>query len=258
MEVIYELKIVKTNKKWYTKYGGDIMYKIALVEDEIDLNNLIKTYLEKNGYEVISYTKGIDAINNINEEINLWILDIMLADNISGYDIIKKIRETNNTVPVIFTSARDKDLDKIIGLELGSDDYITKPYSPKELVLRVNNIIKRVYAKNTNVLTYEDYSIDANKRTVKENDKEINLTTLEFDLLYMFINNKNKQFSRDEILNSIWGYNYFGNDRVVDDLVRRLRKKMPLLNINTIYGFGYRLTWKIDSHSQNNYYIYVY
>lgn len=127
------------------------MYKIALVEDEIDLNNLIKTYLEKNGYEVISYTKGIDAINNINEEINLWILDIMLADNISGYDIIKKIRETNNTVPVIFTSARDKDLDKIIGLELGSDDYITKPYSPKELVLRVNNIIKRVYAKNTNV-----------------------------------------------------------------------------------------------------------
>jgi len=218
------------------------MYKIALVEDEIDLNNLIKTYLEKNGYEVISYTKGIDAINNINEEINLWILDIMLADNISGYDIIKKIRETNNTVPVIFTSARDKDLDKIIGLELGSDDYITKPYSPKELVLRVNNIIKRVYAKNTNVLTYEDYSIDANKRTVKENDKEINLTTLEFDLLYMFINNKNKQFSRDEILNSIWGYNYFGNDRVVDDLVRRLRKKMPLLNINTIYGFGYRLT----------------
>jgi len=218
------------------------MYKIALVEDEIDLNNLIKTYLEKNNYEVISYTKGIDAINNINDEIHLWILDIMLKDDISGYDIIKKIRETNDTVPVIFTSARDKDLDKIIGLELGSDDYITKPYSPKELVLRVNNIIKRVYQKDLQKLVYDNYQIDIDKRIVKEFDKEINLTTLEFDLLYMFLNNKNKQFSRDDILNNIWGYNYFGNDRVVDDLVRRLRKKMPKLNINTIYGYGYRLT----------------
>ena len=218
------------------------MYKIALVEDEIDLNNLIKTYLEKNDYEVVSYTKGIDAINNINEDINLWILDIMLKDDISGYDIIKKIRETNSNVPVIFTSARDKDLDKIIGLELGSDDYITKPYSPKELVLRVNNIIKRVYSKDLQKLVYDKYLIDVDKRIVKENEKEISLTTLEFDLLHMFLNNKNKQFSREEILNSIWGYNYFGNDRVVDDLVRRLRKKMPKLNINTIYGFGYRLT----------------
>jgi len=218
------------------------MYKIALVEDEIDLNNLIKTYLEKNNYEVISYTKGVDAINNINDEIHLWILDIMLKDDISGYDIIKKIRETNDTVPVIFTSARDKDLDKIIGLELGSDDYITKPYSPKELVLRVNNIIKRVYQKDLQKLVYDNYQIDIDKRIVKEFDKEINLTTLEFDLLYMFLNNKNKQFSRDDILNNIWGYNYFGNDRVVDDLVRRLRKKMPKLNINTIYGYGYRLT----------------
>jgi len=224
------------------------MYKIALVEDEIDLNNLIKTYLEKNNYEVISYTKGIDAINNINDEIHLWILDIMLKDDISGYDIIKKIRETNDTVPVIFTSARDKDLDKIIGLELGSDDYITKPYSPKELVLRVNNIIKRVYQKDLQKLVYDNYQIDIDKRIVKEFDKEINLTTLEFDLLYMFLNNKNKQFSRDDILNNIWGYNYFGNDRVVDDLVRRLRKKMPKLNINTIYGYGYRLTWKTNSH----------
>jgi len=224
------------------------MYKIALVEDEIDLNNLIKTYLEKNNYEVISYTKGYDAINNINDDINLWILDIMLQDDISGYDIIKKIREKNSNIPVIFTSARDKDLDKIIGLELGSDDYITKPYSPKELVLRVNNIIKRVYQKNLQKQIYDNYIIDIDKRIVTEFDKEINLTTLEFDLLYMFLNNKNKQFSRDEILNSIWGYNYFGNDRVVDDLVRRLRKKMPKLNINTIYGYGYRLTWKTNSH----------
>lgn len=218
------------------------MYKIALVEDEVDLNNLIKTYLEKNDYEVVSYTKGNDAINNISDDINLWILDIMLSDDVSGYDIINKIREVNSIVPVIFTSARDKDLDKIIGLELGSDDYITKPYSPKELVLRVNNIIKRVYSSKEQKIFYDSYVIDMSKRIVLENDKEIILTTLEFDLLQMFLKNKNKQFSRDDILTNIWGNDYFGTERVVDDLVRRLRKKMPKLNVNTIYGFGYRLT----------------
>lgn len=218
------------------------MYNIVLVEDEKDLNELIKTYLTKEGYNVISYTNGEDAINNVNCNAHLWILDIMLGSDISGYDIIKKIRETNEQVPVIFTSARDKDLDKIIGLELGSDDYITKPYSPKELVLRVNKIIKRVYAKGSQKINYDSYNIDLEKRSVTDGEKNIDLTTLEFDLLYLFVSNKNKSFSRDDILTQVWGNDYFGTDRVVDDLIRRLRKKMPKLNINTIYGFGYRLT----------------
>lgn len=218
------------------------MKKLVLVEDEKDLSNLIKAYLVSAGYEVTCYLNGRDAINNTNIDAHLWILDIMLGDDISGYDILKKIRETNEEIPVIFTSARDKDLDKIIGLELGSDDYITKPYSPKELVLRVNNIIKRVYSKDLQKIVYGEYSIDTDKRCVYTKDKELNLTTLEFDLLYMFLTNKNKSFSRDDILNNIWGSDYFGTDRVVDDLVRRLRKKMPGININTIYGYGYRLT----------------
>lgn len=217
------------------------MYNIALVDDEKDLNDLIKTYLEKEGYNVTSYYNGDTAIKDSNKDYHLWILDIMLGDDISGYDIIKKIREDNNDVPVIFTSARDKDLDKIIGLELGSDDYITKPYSPKELVLRVNNIIRRVYTKERQKITYKDYIIDLDKRMAFQGDEDLNLTTLEFDLLYMFVTNKEKSFSRDDILNNIWGENYFGTDRVVDDLIRRLRKKMPLLDINTIYGYGYRL-----------------
>lgn len=217
------------------------MYNIALVEDEKDLNDLIKTYLEKEGYNVTSYYNGDTAIKDSNKDYHLWILDIMLGDDISGYDIIKKIREDNNDVPVIFTSARDKDLDKIIGLELGSDDYITKPYSPKELVLRVNNIIRRVYTKERQKITYKDYIIDLDKRMAFQGDEDLNLTTLEFDLLYMFVTYKEKSFSRDDILNNIWGENYFGTDRVVDDLIRRLRKKMPLLDINTIYGYGYRL-----------------
>ena len=221
------------------------MYKICLVEDEKNLNSLIKSYLEKEGYEVISCYNGRDAIDKIHDtEIKLWILDIMLGDSISGYDIIKEVRKTNVNVPVIFTSARDQDLDKIIGLELGSDDYITKPYSPKELVLRVNNIIKRVYSKTENKFVYETYIIDKNKRLVYENEKIINLTTLEYDLLIMFLDNKNKSFSREDILKIVWGDDYFGSDRVVDDLVRRLRRKMPKLSINTIYGFGYRLTWE--------------
>ena len=220
------------------------MYTVCLVEDEVDLASLIKTYLEKAGYNVVSFAKGSDAINYIGNVVHIWILDIMLGDDINGYDIIKAIREKDEDVPVIFTSARDQDLDKILGLELGSDDYITKPYSSKELVLRVNKIIKRVYKddNNNNILTYDTYMIDLTRRIVLQNDKEIKLTTLEFELLVLFIKNKEKCFTREEILDEVWGKDYFGSDRVVDDLVRRVRKKLPKLNVNSIYGYGYRLS----------------
>ncbi len=217
------------------------MKKIGLVEDELDLQNIIKLYLEKNNYEVVCFTKGSDAIS-YKERIDLWILDIMLEDDISGYDVIKAIRKENEEVPVIFTSARDQEIDKILGLELGSDDYLTKPYSPKELVLRVDKIMKRVYKKTSkDFIYYEDYSINIEKRIVKIKDEEIKLTTLEFDLLVLLINNMNKSFAREDMLDLIWGNDYFGTDRVVDDLVRRLRKKMPILKIDAIYGYGYRL-----------------
>ena len=218
------------------------MYKIGLVEDEKNLNSLLKNYLEKEGYEVITFFNGEDVLNYEDLlKVQLWILDIMLGDGINGYDIIKFIREKNKNVPVIFTSARDQDIDKIVGLELGSDDYIAKPYSPRELVLRINNIVKRVYNDEKNQVIYDDYLIDIDKRTVNLNEKEIMLTTLEFDLLLLFLENKNKSFSREEILEKVWGSDYFGSDRVVDDLVRRIRHKMPNLKINTLYGFGYRL-----------------
>ncbi len=217
------------------------MYKICLVEDEESLNHLIKSYMEKEGYQVTQFFNGKSAYDFIGtDKIDLWVLDIMLGDSISGYDLIKKIRQDANT-PVIFTSARDQELDKIIGLELGSDDYITKPYSPKELMLRIANILKRVY-NDSSKIKYDTYKINVEKRSVWDQENEINLTTLEFDLLNLLLNNKNKSFSRDDILKKIWDTNYFGSDRVVDDLVRRLRKKMPKLNINTIYGYGYRLT----------------
>ena len=124
------------------------------------------------------------------------------------------------------------------------DILVLSPYSSKELVLRVNNVIKRVYKNsNNNYIIYDEYRVDKDKRIAYLNDKEIKLTTLEFDLLLLFLTNKDKGFSREEILNLVWGDDYFGSDRVVDDLVRRLRKKMPKLNLSAIYGFGYRLSW---------------
>lgn len=220
--------------------------KIGLVEDEKNLSALICKYLVNEGYEVVSFYNGEDALEHISEDFNLWILDIMLPGVTTGYDLIKKIRENNPKMPVIFTSARDQDIDKIMGLELGSDDYLAKPYSIRELVLRVKNLITRVYTnqiakESQNIENFSSYTIDYNKRIVTENNEPINLTSKEYDLLLFLLKNKTKAFSRDQILDNVWGNDYFGSDRVVDDLMRRLRQKMPKLSVETIYGYGYRL-----------------
>lgn len=212
---------------------------INIVEDEKDLNELVKRYLEKEGYEVYSYLTYDDAYNAIEKPCDLWILDIMLDDK-SGYDLIEEIKAKNPNVPVVFASARDKEFDRIIGLEKGSDDYITKPFSPKELVLRINNIIKRVY-KGSDRIQVGNYEIDDNQRIVYKNNEPIDLTTKEFDLLMLFVKNRGTAFLREQILEKVWDDNYYGSDRVVDDTLRRLRKKLPDINIQTIYGFGYRL-----------------
>ena len=218
------------------------MYKIGLVEDEKNLNSLITKYLISEGYSVVSFTTGEEAYKNISDSISLWILDIMLPGNISGYDLIKKIRELNPHKPVIFTSARVHDIDKIMGLVLGSDDYISKPFSIRELMLRVRNLLTRSYPTNIKeVIEFKGYRIDVEKRIVVENNAQITLSSKEYELLLFLINNKEKAFSRDQILDHIWGSDYFGSDRVVDDLMRRLRAKMPNLQIETIYGYGYRL-----------------
>ena len=212
---------------------------INIVEDEKDLNELVKRYLEKEGYTVNSYLTFDEAFAHLDDECNLWILDIMLDDK-SGFDLIEEIKGRNANMPVVFMSARDKEFDRIIGLEKGSDDYITKPFSPKELVLRVNNIIKRVY-KESDRISIEQYEIDENQRAVFEKDKQIELTTKEFDLLMLFVKNRGTAFLREQILEKVWDENFYGSDRVVDDTMRRLRKKLPGINIQTIYGFGYRL-----------------
>ena len=213
---------------------------INVVEDERDLNELVKSYLIKEGYEVYSYYTYDEAYKAIDKPCDLWILDIMLDDK-SGFDLIEEIKNRFPNVPVVFTSARDKEFDRIIGLEKGSDDYITKPFSPKELVLRINNIIKRVY-KESKRIQVGKYEIDEAQRIVYEGDQPIDLTTKEFDLLMLNLSNRGNAILREQILEQVWDDNYYGSDRVVDDTLRRLRKKLPDINIQTLYGFGYRLS----------------
>lgn len=219
-------------------------FSIYLVEDEEDLNLLLKSYLEKEGWTVTSFLTGGEAEGFIGDKPHLWILDIMLPD-IDGYQLISKIKERHPEIPVIFISARDSDLDKIVGLEKGSDDYLAKPFSPRELVIRTRKLLERVYNKDGNkekVFLYGQYKIDSSKRTVlNEKGQAVELTSKEFDLLLYFFENIQLSLSRDQILSGVWGKDYFGTDRVVDVLIRRLRKKLPGLNIETIYGYGYRL-----------------
>ena len=177
---------------------------ITIVEDEKDLNELVKRYLEREGYEVRSYLTYDEASQHTNDDdVHLWILDIMLGDK-SGFDLIEEIRQNDSQVPVIFMSARDKEFDRIIGLEKGSDDYITKPFSPKELVLRVNNLIRRVYREEDTKISIDGYEIDETQRMVFHDKEKIDLTTKEFDLLMLFVNNRGTAFPREAILSKVW------------------------------------------------------
>lgn len=222
--------------------------KIYLVEDEKSLNILLVKYLQREGYSVTSFTDGKSAMERINDIPDLWVLDIMLPD-IDGYQIIKAIKEANKNTPVIFMSARNEELDRVVGLELGSDDYLSKPFLPRELVIRTNKLMERVYGKpvaesQDSMLIIGEYRISKRQRAVFSGDEEIQLTNKEFELLNYFAENKNNLVSREQILISVWGDDYFGSDRVVDDTIRRLRKKVDKLCIETVYGYGYKLVLK--------------
>lgn len=215
--------------------------KIYYVEDELNIADMIKRYLVREGYEVTVFHDGESAMKHVGDLVDLWILDIMLPGEINGFDLITKIKQAQPTTSVIFTSARDQAMDKVEGLELGSDDYIAKPFAPRELILRVKAVLRRNSYVQSATVIYETYEINTEKREIKERDQIIRLTNKEYELLAFFINNKGESFERDVILKQVWGPEYYGNSRVVDDLLRRLRQKMPNLRIETIYGHGYRL-----------------
>lgn len=216
------------------------MYKVYLVEDDENLNLVITSYLKRENWDVKSFLNGLDAEKYISNPPDLWILDIMLPD-IDGYELIRRIKETTPNIPVIFISARDADIDRVVGLELGSDDYLAKPFLPRELIIRSKNLLERYYQTNSNMKYIGPYTINMGSRTISIDDNSIDLTSKEFDLLVYFSNNIGIALSREQILDYIWGENYFGSDRVVDDLVRRLRRKVPKLDLDTVYGYGYKV-----------------
>ena len=218
--------------------------RIYMVEDEKSLNLLLKKYLENEGYQVTTFFDGKSAVEKIEEMPDLWILDIMLPDT-DGYQLIKKIKSFNPDTAVIFISARNEELDRVVGLELGSEDYLPKPFLPRELVIRTNRLLERMNKKEKSeeneCESIEGYKIDKKQRAVSFENIEIQFTTKEFELLCYFVSNKNIVVTRDQILDSVWGKDYFGSDRVVDDTVRRLRKKLERINLETLYGYGYKL-----------------
>lgn len=223
------------------------MQKILIVDDEPILVKGLKYSLEQDGYEVEVAYNGVEALEKEAEnEYNLVILDLMLPE-IDGLEVCQRIRERSE-VPIIMLTAKNEDIDKILGLEHGADDYMTKPFNILELKVRIKAILRRVVKKETNIINQEikveDFTINTLGRKVTVLGKEVNLTAKEFDLLLLLVSNPGKVFTREELLEVIWGYEYFGDLRTVDVHIRRLREKIEKNSsqaeyILTKWGVGY-------------------
>lgn len=224
------------------------MKNIVVVDDEKRIREIIVMYLIKEGYDVADFDNADEAYEYFkNNTVDLMVLDIMMRGT-NGLDLCKKIRRESDT-PIIFVSARNEELDRILGLELGADDYLSKPFSVRELIVRIKNILKRSESnlshKDESVLNVKELSIYPEQRTAKVSDKEVSLTTKEYEVLKYLVENKGYPLSRDKIIQNIWGYEYDGYDRNVDDTVKRLRKKLKesgsTVEIQTVWGFGYKV-----------------
>lgn len=209
-----------------------------LVEDEENLNTLLTFSLQQEGYDVKGFLTFKEALVNIDDVVDAWIVDINLPDG-SGLELVKKIKSNKPDQIVLITSARDSEIDKLVGLEIGSDDYITKPFLPRELSIRLNRLLG-YHKKQSDQKQFGALVVDYKKRLVFDDGAILDMTSKEFDIIVLFSNHPNQAFSRNQILEEVWGDDYFGTDRVVDDLVRRIRKKSEHLPIETVYGFGYR------------------
>ena len=214
--------------------------KILIVDDEVLIRKVIKEYCILENYEVAEAENGIDAIEKIkHDNIDLIVLDVMMPklDGLSAFKEIKKIKN----IPTIVLSARSEEFDKLTGFELGIDDYVTKPFSPKELMARIKAVLKR--SKNIeDSYIYEDLKIDTLGRVVNKDNKEVKLTPKEYELLNYFIENKGIALSREQLLTKVWGYNFFGDDRTVDTHIKMLRNNLGKYRnlIVTVRGVGYK------------------
>lgn len=220
------------------------MSRILIVEDEKQISKVMKLYLEKEGYTVTIASDGKIAEELIeNNSYDLVILDIMMPYK-DGWYLLKKIKSINNKIQVIITSARGEEEDRIFGLELGADDYMVKPISMREMVLRVSLRLKNTIREVEKEISLLNLKVDEDNRRVFEEGKEIILTPKEYDLMMFFIKNKNRVYSREDLIIKVWGYDFYGDTRTVDTHIKKLREKIELFkeNLKTIWRVGYSLT----------------
>lgn len=231
--------------------GANLMRKVLVIEDDPAMQELLKLYLSREGYEVLAAFDGETGLAMaVKEDPDLVILDIMLP-GADGWEVCKKIRQTSY-VPVIMVTAKGEEVDRILGLELGADDYITKPFSPRELMARIKAMFRRIETltelqrekANQNRISFDGLTIEGDLRRVTLDGTELQLTPKEFDLLWFLAEHPGRVFTREELLEQVWGYSYLGDGRIVDTLVKRLRRKLKPGGkdqlIATVWGVGYK------------------
>ena len=223
------------------------MYKVLIADDNKQIVSILSEYCKKNNFIVSTVFNGEDALKEVEEnKFDIVLLDVMMPKK-DGFDVCREVRKFSN-VPIIMITARGEDYEKIMGLEIGADDYIVKPFSPGEIIARINAILRRITPKNdesAKIFIYDNLEIDLNNFTVKINDEIISLTKKEIEILWTLATNQNKVFTRENLLDLIWGFDYFGESRTVDTHIKRLRAKLDNYkhekwNIKTIWGVGYK------------------
>lgn len=219
--------------------------KILIVDDEKLIRDVIKTYAEEENFECLEAENGLEALDIINKQnIDLIVLDIMMP-KMDGMSFLETLKKEKN-IPVIILSARTEEYDKLRGFDLGTDDYLTKPFSPKELIARIKAILKRTKNTPEDIYQYHDLKVDFKAHAVTIGDEEIKLTLKEYELLVYMIENQNIALSRNQLLNKIWGYDFYGDDRTIDTHVKMLRNSLGKYRdlIITVRGVGYKFVPK--------------
>jgi len=224
-------------------------FKILIVDDEMHIAELIALYLEKEGYETKEVYNGKEAVSVFGDfSPHLVMLDLMMP-GLDGYQVCREIRKFS-AVPIIMLTAKGETFDKVLGLEMGADDYITKPFEPKELIARVKAVLRRYEKNDSNVdrlIVFPNLSINQTRYSATYHGKELDLPPKEFELLFFLASHPNQVFTREQLLDQIWGYEFVGETRTVDVHVKRLREKMPyedVWQIKTVWGVGYKMETK--------------
>ncbi|NLH95834.1 MAG: response regulator transcription factor [Clostridiaceae bacterium] len=222
---------------------------VLVVDDDVNICELIRLYLEKEGFEVLAVHNGKSAMDVfVDSAPNIVILDIMLP-GMDGWQVCREIRKISN-IPIIMLTAKGETFDKVLGLELGADDYIVKPFDPKELVARVKAVLRRYERTDFDVkeVVFPNLVINKSTYVVKLNGKEIDLPPKELELLYFLASNPNKVFTREQLLENVWGYDFYGDSRTVDVHIKRLREKLDqpgqVWQLKTVWGVGYKFEVK--------------